>query len=71
MGDYHTLSMDGSKYSYKDVDVDAKKLGFNRSQFFQYLYETYKKKRNLNDYLLLIILLGFSITIILLLLNWG
>lgn len=38
--DCHTISMDGSKLSWKDADERAKQIGFKeRSQYVQYLIE--------------------------------
>ena len=35
----HTISMDGSKYSWEDVDERARQLNFTRSKYTQRLYE--------------------------------
>jgi len=35
----HTISIAGSDLSWDDVDARAKKYGFNRSKYTQYLYE--------------------------------
>ena len=71
MKDTHTLSMAGSKkYDFDDFDEDAEKLGFDRSQFLQFLYEGFKEKKKLgNNTILIILLLGFAIVISLLFLR--
>lgn len=70
--DGRSISLAGCKYSWDDFDVDAKKLGFTRSQFFQYLYTSWKEKmRRQRIYDNLVILLLFSIFFMMLLLIWG
>jgi len=39
--------MDG-KYNWDDFDKDAKNFDMNRSQFFQFLYWNYKKKKKIS-----------------------
>lgn len=66
MRDCHTLSMDGCTYTFDDFDNDAQRLGLNRSQFMQKLYIDFKEKRNINDYVAIIMLLGFGVIILML-----
>ena len=40
-----TVSMRGCKYSWDDVDKDAKNMNMNTSQFIQHLYILFKEKK--------------------------
>lgn len=66
----HTISIAGSKLSWNDVDARAKKYGFNRSKYTQYLYEkdinpTRRKqfKDNVTIFLLSLLVIMVSILI--------
>jgi len=62
-------------YTWLDFDKDAEQLGYNRSQFFTYLYKTYKDNRRLNDIKTVIVfmMLGFIILALLIIYTtfWG
>ena len=47
MTDVRTISMDGSVFSWDDVEVKTKKLNMDRSEYVQKLIETdLRKKKN-------------------------
>lgn len=48
MQDIKTISFEGCKYNWDDVDNDATRLNMNRSQFLQFLYWDFKKKKKHN-----------------------
>lgn len=70
--DHHSISMAGSKYSWEDVDKDARKTSMNRSQFFQHLYTTFKEKKKRIDIRIaeILLLLLMAITLLVLVIRW-
>jgi t-SNARE complex subunit (syntaxin) len=68
-----TVSMRGCKYSWDDVDKDAKDMNMNTSQFIQHLYILFKEKKGFMEKkfydfttLLLLIVVVLGVVILLL-----
>ena len=57
----HSLSMESEDWDV--FDGNAKEKGLSRSGFLQYLlnivYPSYKKKKGFNDYVIVLLLIGF------------
>lgn len=71
--EHHSISMAGCRYKWTDVDMDAKELNMNRSQFIQHLYIGFKEKKRYLDKkfidfttLLLLVVVVMGIVILLL-----
>ena len=75
MLDTHTISFVGSKYSWADVDAQAKKRGFKeRSKYIQWLAETdIERKKSVKDFInfevLFLLLLALCMLMLILIYN--
>ncbi len=50
MGDYKTISMDASKLNWNDINLDAKKAGFNNtSSYVQYCLEYFHNRKRFKN----------------------
>jgi len=73
--DTHSISFNGSKYKWSDVDEQAKKRGFKeRSKYIQYLAEKdIERKLKINDFLnfevIFLLLLVMTMLLIILIYN--
>jgi len=75
MIDTHTISFVGSKYSWADVDLQAKKRGFKeRSKYIQWLAEIdIERKKSVKDFISyeVIFLLLLSMIMVLLIFTYN